>query len=94
VLEGLPDTESEWQPLMAEALSLKIDPAWVQGCLREEFALMMRRAVADGVVTGMEHRRLDLARDLIGIPESEAEATLHAIVAEAEAFFGKPVEGA
>jgi hypothetical protein len=93
VLDGLPGTQEEWEPLLAESRALKIDPNYVQGSLREEFALMMRRAVADGVLTGMEHRKLDLARDLIGIPDAEAEATLHAIAAEAETFFGKSVEG-
>ena len=54
--------------------------------------MLIRQAVSDRHVTEEEHRKLDLARDLIGIPEAEAEAILHAIVAEAEAFFGKPVE--
>jgi hypothetical protein len=94
VLDELPASQEEWEPLMAEARSLKIDPDWVKGSLREEFALMMRRAVADGVLTGMEHRKLDLARDLIGIPDAEAEATLHAIVAEASTFFDRSVDGA
>ena len=54
--------------------------------------MLIRQAVSDRHVTEEEHRKLDLARDLIGIPEAEAESLLHAIVAEAEAFFGKPVE--
>jgi hypothetical protein len=53
----------------------------------------VREAVADLGVTLQEHHKLDLARGLIGLSEAEAEATLHTIVAEAEAFFGKPVEG-
>jgi hypothetical protein len=93
-LDRLPDSQDDWAPLMAEARSLGLDPAWVQGSLRAEFALLMRRAVADGVVTGMEHRKLDLARDLLGIPDAEAEAILHTVVAEAETFFGKPIDGA
>ncbi|HEV3121728.1 MAG TPA: hypothetical protein VGY53_07490 [Isosphaeraceae bacterium] len=93
VLERLPDSQAEWEPLLAEARALKIDEAWVKGCQREEFSLLLHRAVADGVVTGMEHRKLDLARDLIGIPDDEAEQMLHAIAAEAEAFFGKQVKG-
>ncbi len=68
-------------------------PATVEHCQREEFALMVRRAVADRDITLQEHHKLDLARTLIGLSEDEAEATLHAIAAEAEAFFGKPVEG-
>jgi hypothetical protein len=93
VLEGLPGAQDEWEPLLAEARSLGFDPAWVKASLREEFAMMVRRAVADGVLTAMEHRKLDLARDLIGIPEAEAVATLHAIAAEAEQFFGKSLDG-
>ena len=37
---------------------------------------------------------LDLARTLMGIPDKEAEEIFHAIVSEAEAFFGGAVEGA
>jgi hypothetical protein len=73
---------------------MDFDPAWVAQCSRDEFALLVRRAVADRVVTEAEHRKLDLARDLIGIPDAEAETILHAIVAEAETFFGGSVEGA
>ena len=78
---------------MAEARALKLDPAWVTKCQVDEFLLLVRRAVADRLFTEPEHRKLDLARDLIGIPEAEAEAVLHSIVAEAESFFGKSVEG-
>jgi hypothetical protein len=92
VLDQLPDSEPEWEPLLAESRSLGFDPGWVKGCQREEFALMIRRAVADGMLTGMEHRKLDLARDLIGLSDSEAEATLHSIIAEAQSFFGKPIQ--
>ncbi|HEV3162559.1 MAG TPA: hypothetical protein VGZ22_00865 [Isosphaeraceae bacterium] len=94
LLEQLPQSQGEWEPLMAEARALGLDPAWVKASEREAFSLLIRRVVADRVVTGMEHRKLDLARDLIGIPDAEAEAILHAIVAEAEQLFGKPVEGA
>src|SRR5579864_1213598 len=89
----LPDSQNQWDDLMSEARSLGLDPAWVQKSLREEFSLMIRRAVADGVLTAIDHRKLDLARDLIGITDAEAEATLHTIVADAEAFFGKAIEG-
>ena len=61
---------------------------------REEFTLLVRRVVADRVVTEAEHRKLDLARDLLEIPDAEAEAILHAVVADAEQFFGGTVEGA
>jgi hypothetical protein len=92
VLDDLPGSEPQWADLIAEAKALHFDPGWVDRCQREEFQLLIRRAVSDRHVTEDEHRRLDLARDLIGIPEADAEALLHAIVAEAEEFFGKPVE--
>jgi hypothetical protein len=94
ILSGLPETRGEWPELIADAKALALDPAWIKECEREEFLLLVRRAVADRKFTEAEHRKLDLARDLIGLPEAEAEAALHSIVAEAESFFGKSVEGA
>jgi hypothetical protein len=93
VLAGLPDSRADWEDVAAEARAMDFDPAWVAQCGRDEFALLVRRAVADRVVTEAEHRKLDLARDLIGIPDAEAETILVAIVAEAETFFGGAVEG-
>lgn len=93
VLDQLPDSQPEWEPLLAEARSLGFEPAWVQACQREDFALMIRRAVADGILTPTEHRKLELARDLIGLSDAEAEQILQAIVAEAQTFFGKAIEG-
>src|SRR5205823_11333827 len=94
ILEKLPASQEEWADLTAEAGALGLDTAWVEQCLRDEFALLVRRAVSDRHVTLAEHSKLELARTLIGIPEDEAEATLHAIVAEAQEFFNKPIEGA
>lgn len=94
VLDQLPDSQPEWEPLLADARSLGFDPAWIKACQSEEFALIIRRAVADGILTPMEHRKLDLARDLIGLSDAEAEQTLHTIVAEAQTIFGKSIEGA
>jgi hypothetical protein len=93
ILDELPGSQSQWADLMAEERAMGFDPQWVRRCQLEEFHLLVRRAVSDRHFTEADHRKLDLARDLIGIPELEAEAILHAIVAEAEAFFGKPVEG-
>jgi hypothetical protein len=76
---------------MLEAASLAFDPGWVAQRQRAEFALLVRRAVADRTVTEAELPKLELARELIGIPEPEAERVLHAIVAEAESFFRAPV---
>jgi hypothetical protein len=92
ILDELPDSQAEWPVLMTEARALGFDAPWIRDCQLEGFQMLIRQAVADRQVTEEEHRKLDLARDLIGIPEAEAEALLHAIVAEAEAVFGKPVE--
>ncbi len=94
VIEGLPETRAEWDDLAAEARSMGFEPDWVVLRFRNEFAMLVRRAVADRVVTEAEHRKLDLARELMGIPDEEAVATLDAVVAEAESFFGGTVEGA
>jgi hypothetical protein len=92
ILAELPDSKPEWTTLLTEARALGFEPDWIRGCQLEEFRMLIRQAVADRHVTEAEHRKLDLARDLIGLSEAEAETILHAIVAEAEAFFGKPVE--
>ena len=76
VLEDLPGTRAEWADMMSEARALGFDPGWVRHCQDEEFQLLVRRAVSDRAFTEEEHRKLDLARDLIGIPEAEAEAIL------------------
>jgi hypothetical protein len=92
ILDELPGSQPQWADLMAEERAMGFDPGWVSRCQLEEFQLLVRRAVSDRHFTEADHRKLDLARDLIGIPEADAEAILHAIVAEAEAFFGKPVK--
>ncbi len=94
ILDELPASQAEWAGLMTEAKALELDPEWIAETQREEFLLQIRRAVSDRVVTEEEHRKLDLCRKLIGISDREAEASLHAIVAEAESFFGKPVREA
>ena len=92
VLDELPGSRPEWDVLTTEARALGFDPDWVAQRQVEEFLLLVRRAVSDRVITEEEHRTIDLARALIGIPENEAEAALHAILAEAESFFDKPVQ--
>ena len=94
VLTGLPETKGDWDDVAAESRAMDFDLEWVNHCMRDEFAMLVRRAVADRKVTEAEHRNLDLARDLMGIPDEEAEAILHTVVSEAESFFGKSVEGA
>ena len=94
VLTELPESRNEWDDVVAEAKAMGFDADWVAVRGRDEFALLVRRAVADRVVTEAEHRNLDLARDLLGIPDPEAESILHDVVKEAESFFGGTVEGA
>ena len=92
ILDELPASQHEWDGLMTESRALHFDEEWVTKCQVDEFMLLIRRAVSDRHFTEVEHRKLDLARDLIGIPEPEAEAALLSVVAVAEAFFGKSVE--
>jgi hypothetical protein len=92
ILEELPGSQQGWHNLMTEAHALELDPAWIAERQREGFAFLIRKAVSDRVVSEDDHEKLDLARKLIGLSEAEAEKTLHAIIAEAEAFFGTPVK--
>lgn len=91
ILEALPDSRTRWDELMAESRAMSFDPDWVMRCQVEEFMLLIRRAVSDRRFTEEEHNKLERARQLIGIPEAEAEAALQTVIAEAEQFFGKPV---
>ena len=92
MLDALPDSKPGWEDMLADARALHFEPGWMDDCLREEFRLMVRRAVSDRKFTAAEHRNIDLARDLMGIPEAEAVEILHGVVAEAEAFFGGKIE--
>ena len=94
LLDELPASEPQWAELMSDARALNFDQDWITRSQVEEFLLLIRRAVSDRRFNEQEHRKLELARDLIGIPEAEAEAALHFIVAEAEFFFDRLVEGA
>jgi hypothetical protein len=93
VLDELPGSRGEWNDLMVEAAALGFEPGWVAQRQRAEFTWLVRRAVADRVITEPEHRKLDLARELIGISNDEAEAVLSRVVSEVQSFFGKTVEG-
>jgi hypothetical protein len=93
ILADLPDSQGQWKDLMGDVGPLGIDANWIAQVQREEFTLLLRRAVADQVVTEDEHARIELARRLVGLTESEAEDLLHKVVAEAESFFGKHIEG-
>jgi hypothetical protein len=94
ILERLPASEHEWDPMITEARALAFDDEWVACTQLQEFDILMRRAVADCTLTEAEHEKLDLARRLIGLSEQEAETLLATIVKEAETFFGHHVEGA
>jgi hypothetical protein len=94
LLDELPDSQSRFPDHIAEAHALGFDPEQIRNWFREEFAMLVRRVVADGVVTEGEHRNLELARQVLAIPDAEAEAILRAVVADAESFFGGTVEGA
>jgi hypothetical protein len=94
ILERLPESEDQWPELMADIKALGFDPDWVNEAMQAEFVMLMRRAVADRTLTTSEHRKLELARVLIGIPEDQAEATLQTVIREAESFFGGSVENA
>lgn len=92
ILGELPDSKREWADLMADAKALHFDPAWIREREQDEFRMLVRRAVADRKFTEEEHRALDQARDLMGIPVDEAVSILNTVVAEAEAFFGRSVD--
>ena len=91
ILETLPESQSRWDELMAEARAMSFDSDWILRVQIEEFFLLIRRAVSDRRFTEDEHEKLELARRLIGMTEAEAEGALQTVVAEAEQFFGKPV---
>jgi hypothetical protein len=92
ILDELPVSEPQWHELMTDAHALNLESDWVAQQEREEFAFLVRRAVSHRVVTEEEHRKLELARTLLNLPEAQAEQILHSIMAEAEAFFGAPVK--
>ncbi|RUL86121.1 hypothetical protein [Tautonia sociabilis] len=93
ILDGLPDSESRWEHLIQEGRAKRFDEDWMRGLMRDEFAMMVRRAVADRVFTDRERQKLDRARTLIGLDEDEARAISSSVVREAESFFGEQVEG-
>lgn len=92
LLDRLPESEDQWPDVVSDAGALGLDAAWVEDVQQQEFVLLVRRAVADRRVTPGEHRKLELARTLIGLSEEQAETILHDVVAEAEAIFGGEVD--
>jgi hypothetical protein len=94
VLDELPDSEAEWEPMETEGKALKLGDSWMRMAAIEEFTLMVRRAVADRVFTRREHEKIEHARRVIGLSEREAEAIVDGVIREAEQFFGGAIEGA
>lgn len=92
LLERLPDSQSQWSDFAADATALSLEPKWVRQAYREEFTLLLRRAVADRTITRQEHDNLELARTLLGLSESEATDLLNQVIAEAESFFGNSID--
>jgi len=93
VLDGLPESQDQWDHLLVEAAALGFEDDWVRRRQREEFTMLIRRVVADARVTPQEHRKIDLARGLIGLPEDDGLQIVQEVIAEAEALFGKEIEG-
>lgn len=92
MLEHLPGSAGTWSVLVSEAAALGFDPAWVHDCIRTEYELLIHKVVSDRKVREAERERLEQARALLEIPESEAAALLSQVIAEAESFFDKEVE--
>lgn len=93
ILDELPESEPEWKDFLPDGYALGLGERWIENTLREEFTLLVRRVVADHIVTDAEHRKLDLAHQLLGLSDDEAEQIFHKVVGEAEEFFGTHVEG-
>jgi len=91
VLDGLPATEPEWEPMMTEARALGFGEAAIHNVQIEEFTLLIRRVVADCVLTADEQTKLESARRLLSIPADEAERIAQGVLREASAFFGQPL---
>jgi hypothetical protein len=94
ILDGLPESQEQWDRLLSEASALGFEDDWVRSRQREEFGMLIRRVVADSRMTPQEQRNIELARSLIGLSEADAEQVLGEVIAEAEAVFGRRIEGA
>ncbi len=92
ITEKLPVPEAEWRDFLADAAALGFDNAWVEREQEDAFLMLLRKIVADGVITGAEHHTIELARAQIGYSDARAEALLKRVVREAEALLGRPVQ--
>ncbi len=91
ILDDLPESRKEWAGLMAEVAPLGLDTERVAVAQKEEFTMLVRRAVADGRISPDEHARLDLARQLIGLSDPDSDAIVQNVKADAEEFFGRAI---
>jgi hypothetical protein len=94
ILDELPGSKPEWPDLLADARDLGLNEDWARECQVDEFLLLARRSVKDRILNDRALKRLECARQLMGLSHDEADSAIRSVVAEAEAFFGKPVEGA
>ena len=92
ITEKLPVPEQEWHDFLADAAALGFDQAWVEAEQRDAFALLLKRIVADGVISGDEQHTIDLARVQLGFTDQQAMRLLDRVVAEAEALLGRKVQ--
>jgi len=93
ILDELPGSRGEWPDLLADARDLGLSEDWVRECQVDEFLLLARRSVKDRILNERALKRLDCARELMRLSRDQADSAIRSIVAEAEAFFGKPVQG-
>jgi hypothetical protein len=91
--EKLPVSRQEWDDVLADGQALGFEPDWIEQQQRAAFDLLIRKIVADGVVTPLEHDKIEQARSLVGLSEAEAEDTLKRVVDEARAVLGREIEG-
>jgi hypothetical protein len=91
VTEEKPIAVDAWRDFMADATALGFDPEWINQQRHDAFSTLLRKAVADGIVTGEEHELIDLWRLRLGLSEAEAEQTLERIVSEASAHLGRDI---
>ena len=67
ILDGLPGSQPQWHVLMTDAHALQLEPDWIADRQREEFAFIIRRAVADKVISEEDHGMVQLR--VTAIPE-------------------------
>jgi len=87
VFEKFPATKSEWPGLMTEARALRLDDAWIEDGIVEEFTMMIRGLLADRRLSEDEIARIQAVRLMIGMSEDRAAAVVQSVVADAERFF-------